>query len=182
MPLPQLTFNSDEFFNFITPGANRKWTWHPRSEAHRVVLRECRNGVTITPLVSAGGIILGAQIIWHGKTDAVHFKPEDGLFEDPMILQDHNLSHWQNSHTQKRLIEHFLIPYVRILRTQMGLTMETSPGCYIVDAFGGHFSDDIRMLLSNWNIRVIQVPKKQTHVWQPCDQYIIANIKQTMQP
>lgn len=52
-----------------------------------IVLRKSKQGITVTPLISADGCLVAAQIIWNGKTSAVHFNPSDGLSLSQAFIQ-----------------------------------------------------------------------------------------------
>jgi hypothetical protein len=51
----------------------------------------------------------------------------------------------------------------------------------IVDAATQHSFDELRAKLADHNCAVVKVPEKTTHVFQPADQYVIANFKKAVE-
>ena len=94
---PLLCFNMDEFFFLLE--SNGKWTYTrfsgPRTP---IAIRSDKAGFTCSVCTNAVGDIVLMQIIWQGKTLAVHVTDE----RHPKIMQQHRAeSHFQNADTFK---------------------------------------------------------------------------------
>ena len=164
---PKNTYNMDEFFCLLN-GTTRKWTWHRKSAKSTVPLRDVRVGFTMSATTCADGEVIALQMIWHGKTDAVHAK----VPEHPRIWQDHQpTSHFQNAETFERWFKKFL-PIAVARRGG-----EDCPITLILDAAGQHSTESVKALMEQYNVVVVCIPPKMTHVFQPADQYVICNLK-----
>lgn len=150
---PELTFNMDEFFCLFGEENNR-WTWTPKTD-QCVPVSESKLGFTASILTSADGAVHLLQIIWKGKTSAVH-----SPCAHPKILQCHRReSHFQSSATfevwQRKFIE-----IVEARRAALGKPADER-AVLIYDAAPQHvLMRDLDMA----NISTIQVPKKMTHI------------------
>ena len=164
-----LTFNLDEFA--VLMGSNRKWSWHPAKHVGGVSVRETKEVFTACCcLSSAAGELVELQVVWKGKTSGVHALPAEAHAK---IFQDHQpTSHFQTADTFSRLVDR-IVGYVAAKRAW--LNTPDAPAVLIVDAAPQH--SDVSALATA-NISVVDIPKSQTHVFQPADQFIIACIKQ----
>ena len=166
----EFVFNLDEFA--VVLGSCKKWTWHPRAHVGGVAIRSSKECFTCTVVTSADGSLVELQIIWKGATDLVHANTN---IRHPKIYQDHQpASHFQNGATFARLASR-LIDHVKALRRNRG--QPSAPAIVLVDAAPQHSGD---FGFSAANIRVVEIPKKMTHIFQPADQYVIAGLKRKM--
>eukprot|EP00759_Apiculatamorpha_spiralis_P048728 PhF_6_TR44116/c1_g2_i4/m.67323 len=158
----QWTFNMDEFFCSLSScGSGWKWTWHRADDERAVAVRQCKLGFTCSVLSNAAGEIVLLQTIWKGLTAQVH-----AAGTHQKIYQDHRPdSHFQNGDTFNRWVQRFLV------------VLENKPqdvtAVLIIDQAEQHKCET----LSNAGVCCVAVPKKQTHIFQPADQFIIAGIK-----
>ena len=165
---PEL-FNMDEFFCHLDE-KNHRWTWIRAKKGKPIQIGSSRLGFTCSVLVSGDGKIHGAQFIWKGATNAVHAKVPE---LDNRILQDHRTSsHFQDATTFEKWVQWFQ-GNLKEIRMEIGEIHATA--LLIIDQAKQH--GDVRKLLQDHNCSVVDIPAKMTHVFQPCDQYIIANIK-----
>ena len=162
-----LVLNLDEFAVLLGP--NRKWTWQPVSQRRSVAIRDTKEAFTCCVVTSAAGVLLELQMIWKGSTDLVHAHPD---VVHPKIKQDHQPdSHFQNAHTFARLLSR-IAETVKQIRIDKELP--DASAVLIVDAAGQH---SVTSIVDDAGITVVEVPKKQTHIFQPADQYVIAGLK-----
>jgi hypothetical protein len=160
-----LVFNMDEFF--VTLGENGRTTWTSVRSLGSVVIKAERAGFTSSVLTSMDGKVHLVQMIWKGKTNQVHAN-----VGSPILLQQHReKTHFQDATTFEEWFQRF-IQIVTGLRGRLG---EDAKAALIIDAAPQHAG--IEQLAADNNIVLIQVPKKQTHVFQPADQFVIANIR-----
>ena len=105
-------------------------------------------------------------MLWKGATAASHAEGDD-----PMIFQDHRSdTHFQDETTFNRWCEDFLKRW-NALCTQRG-EFDVTP-ILIIDGAPQH---KYHILLAA-GVKIVQVPYKQTHVFQPADQWIIAMLR-----
>ena len=167
---PQLAFNMDEYCAGLFSCGKRQ-SWHRAAEARRVVLRDCKLAFTCSVTSNAAGAVVGCQMIWHGKTTAVHAEPPS---LHPLILQDHQPdSHYQDSSTFARYAK-WLVEHVGDVRK--ALNKPDAKALLVIDVAPQH-TEDALQLLKEHNIEVVKVPPKCTHLYQPADQFIIAALK-----
>jgi len=165
IPPPEMVFNLDEFCCLLGP--NRKWSWHPASQRRTVPIRQTKEAFTSCVVSNAAGDLVMLQLIWEGHTSHVHANVQQ---EHPLIVQDHQpRSHYQNADTFARLAE-AIIRHIDLMRTECPemhalLIVDAAPQHGATKTFGEH------------NVRVVQIPKGQTHVFQPADQFIIRGLK-----
>ena len=167
----ELVFNMDEFFCHLDQN-NHKWTWVRPKKGKPIQIGSSRLGFTCSAPVSDIGKFHGAQFIWKGATSTVHAKvsPND---QDSRIFQDHRgNSHFQDASTFARWTDWFKKKLLEIRRQIRDLN---SPAVLIIDQAAQH--GNVQELLERQNCSVVNVPAKMTHIFQPCDKYIIANIK-----
>ena len=170
-----LVFNMDEFFSLLGNSSGR-WTWHRCSQKRCVPLRDTKLGFTMSVLTSADGTLHLCQMIWQGKTEVCHAQVDDER-KNPRIFQQHQPeSHFQTQLTWKKFFNEFLkvVDKVRAEHFVDDLT----PACLIVDAAPQHlFDEEMLKQCAEKNIFVVRVPVKQTHIFQPADQFVIAVLK-----
>jgi hypothetical protein len=111
------------------------------------------------------------QVIHKGKTNQVI--PD---VTHPRLVQHNRAeSHFQNGETFKLWLSDFLR---RLQQARRRLSVpDDTKALLIIDAAGQHAIDETRALLAQHHCAVVQIPPKTTHVFQPADQFIIANIK-----
>lgn len=169
----ELLFNMDEFFIKLENGG-QQWTWErvKRGEKKNIAITAEKLGFTCSVLSSGDGQIHLLQLIWKGKTDAVHAVPSDSAH--PKIYQTHNATtHFQTESTFAVWLERF-VEIVRKVRSDKGLR-DNEKAVLVLDAAVQHVTRDSGLNVEN--IDVIDIPKKQTHCFQPADQFIISGLK-----
>jgi len=122
--------------------------------------------VTALQCVSADGDLLKAQLIYPGKTSAVH-----PTFGAPLeyVEHDHSSSHWSTGDTLTRWIDTILMPHVRRKRLELKLP-NNQVALLLFDAYKAHFMPSILVKLAKEFIRVIPIEPGYTSELQPCDQ------------
>ena len=169
--LPELVFNMDEFFSKLDE-TNREWTWVRASKGKSIQLAGTRLGFTSTILVSADCVLHRAHFLWKGVTDGVHAKVPHKE-HNKRIIQDHRAaSHFQDAESFKKWTQDFKEVLAEI-RTKLGDS--TLPALLLIDQASQH--KEILTLLSDTGCSVEFIPPKMTHIFQPCNQYAISNIK-----
>jgi hypothetical protein len=168
---PALCFNMDEFFMRSGDGT-ADWTWEEADKGKRmnVAIRSDKIGFTASVLTSADGRLHLLQVIHKGGTSQVEVPIQHDRF-----LQQHRAdSHFQNAETFKRWTVRFT-DVLRAVRDKEGAP--DGKAVLIIDAATQHSFDEVRATLAAHNCSVVKVPEKTTHVFQPADQYVIANFK-----
>ena len=172
-----LVFNMDEFF--LTLGSDgTKWTWARIRQGERanIPIAPNRAGYTCSVLSAADGSLHLVQMIYKGKTNAVHAVPEG--VAHPKIFQDHNPNtHFQTEKTFKVWLTKFK-DIVSAVRIRDGLPAGER-ATLILDAATQHITRDAG--LEEHGVTLVCVPKKQTHCFQPADMFIISGLKQQVQ-
>jgi len=151
----------------------RGFTWEKRG-AERVQIRDTKDGFTLLPVVCITGVI-GAQLIYHGKTAAV----VSSVASDGLLHYEYNEKHWSNEQTTINLWNKVILPYVAAQRVRLG--DDQAPVLVLADAFAPHWTQTVRDLVGTTSgIAYVCVPDSLTHVFQPLDVGIIAGIKQSI--
>jgi hypothetical protein len=108
-------------------------------------------------------------MIWVGSTTRCH-----APLQHAILLQQHRpKSHFQDATTYREWFEKF-VDVVKKVREDNGFAA-TEPALLIVDAAPQHAV--FEELEAAHHIVRVCVPKKQTHIFQPADQLVIANIR-----
>ena len=113
---------------------------------------------------SAAGETVLVQIVWQGKTNQVHVDEVH-----PLVMQQHREgSHFQNADTfAEWKVE--MVSRIAAIRKREGIADDVRAIMFL-DQAPQHSQSDNHWIL-------IDIPKKMTHVFQPADQHIIANVK-----
>ena len=164
------TFNMDEFWSSLDlgslSGSAWKWTWHYADDPKPVSVAQTKLGFTASILSSADGKLHSLQMLWKGSTPASH-----ATGSDPMIFQDHREdSHFQDEDTFNRWSVDFVKRW-HALCAERG-EYDVTP-ILIIDGAPQHKYQ----ILLDAGVKVVQVPYKQTHVFKPADQWIIAMLR-----
>ena len=163
----RLTFNMDEFF--VQLDANRSWTWHRVVKGQPISISKLKLGFTASVCTSAAGEVVLVQIIWQGKTDAVHV---DDLGDERIVQMHRDGSHFQNAETFKQWATEMVRRIGRIREREN--IPEDVKAVMILDQAPQHGEVEI----PGWSELIhLAIPKKMTHIFQPADSFIIANIK-----
>ena len=161
------TFNMDEFYcSLDLSGSSWKWTWHYADDPKPTAVAQTKVGFTASILSSADGKLHSLQMLWKGATTVSH---ADG--DDPMIYQDHRPdSHFQDQESFDRWSVDFLKRWhaLCVERNEFDVTP-----VIILDGAPQH----MHQILLDAGVKVVMVPFKQTHVFQPADQWIIAALR-----
>ena len=97
---------------------------------------------TVVPAVSAAGeLILPAQTIWAGKTNACHPKENDFPKE---LYHDHSESHWSTVETMKNLITNLMETYFIPKRESLGLPADQHM-ILMLDVYSAHRDSELLM-------------------------------------
>ena len=163
---PRLLFNMDEFF-VVLESMVRGWTWTRVVPGVPIAIAKSKLGFTAAVTVSAASEVVLLDIIWQGSTSAVHADVQHSV-----LFQHHRAdSHFQDASTfavwAGRLRQH-----VRLQQERDATLQDTIP-VIVIDHAPQH--GDYAQLFPGWI--VCMVPKKMTHIFQPCDQHIIANLR-----
>jgi hypothetical protein len=162
----QLVFNMDEFFVKLGSGAKTTYT---EEQACAIGVKEIKAGFTSSILTSCDGGVHLLQMIWIGTTARCH-----APIQHAILLQQHrDKSHFQNTTTYREWFEKF-VEVVNKVRADNGFDA-TEPALLIVDEAPQHA--EFQDLEEAHHIVRVSVPKKQTHIFQPADQFVIANIR-----
>jgi hypothetical protein len=156
----------DEFF--VHMDHNRTWTWTRVVPGQPISIGATKLGFTMSITTTPFEVVL-VQIIWRGKTDSVH----TDAAQHETIHQMHRAdSHFQNQETFEQWAGIFL-KKIAAIRAREHIPDDVR-GILILDQAPQH----ARLNDARWNQLVhVAIPKKQTHIWQPADQWIIACFK-----
>jgi hypothetical protein len=136
-------------------------------------------GFTAVVCVSACGGFKRLLLIWQGKTDSVHaqtqFMPKDMReLDHTLVMQVHREdSHFMNAEVFKVLLD-WLLP-------QMRVHADGREPIILYDAAPQHgaVKTSVEATTSMYqNAEVVTLPPNSTHILQPCDRFVIANLKQ----
>jgi hypothetical protein len=105
-PVLVLVLNFDQMFLLYDGGTTRKRTYAKKG-SKRVTLADPKDGFTCMVCISMEGVV-GSQLIFGGKTSAVHPTVPPGKF----LHYLHNITHWSNEETTLLLFEELIKPYV----------------------------------------------------------------------
>lgn len=161
------TFNMDEFWTSLDlSGSSWEWTWHYADDPKPVAVSQPKLGFTASILSSADGKVHSLQMLWKGGTPACH-----AAGSDPMIFQDHRAdTHFQDEETFNRWQVDFLTRWNALCAERD--EFDVTP-ILILDGAPQHKYQ----ILLDAGVKVVRVPFKQTHVFQPADQWIIAFLR-----
>jgi hypothetical protein len=168
---PELIFNMDEFF--VQLEQTSKWTWERVAvgEKCNIAIADNKVGFTSSVLTSMSGQLHLLQVIHKGKTAQVLVKAQH-----PRLVQHHRgESHFQDANTFRQWVSHFKTVVAKA-RAAAGLD-PTEKAVLIIDAAAQHCIEETQAELAKIHCDVVQIPPKTTHVFQPADQFIIANVK-----
>jgi len=116
-----------------------------------------KRNVTLVLTFSATKVLLRAQIIYEGKTDACHAN-----FDFPdHLLPTHSESHWSTEETIIHFIEEILAPYMDEQRRALNLPA-TQWGLLSWDVFKAHTTQRVLDLLEARRIKPVYVPANCT--------------------
>ena len=162
----RLCFNMDEFF--VQLDHNRNWTWTRVVHGQPISISANKLGFTMSITTTAYEVVL-VQIIWRGKTSSVHVEAAPHDIVHQMHRED---SHFQNSDTFAQWSA-LLLNKISVIRERDQVPEDVTP-VLILDQAPQHTGvNDAR-----WRSLIhVAIPKKQTHIWQPADQWIIACFK-----
>jgi hypothetical protein len=168
-------FNLDEFFVLLSPCGDATW-----EVPHGPVAMKANHlGFTAVVCVSACGGFKRLLLIWQGKTDSVHaqtqFMPKDMReLDHTLVKQVHREdSHFMNAEVFKVLLD-WLLP-------QMRVHADGREPIILYDAAPQHgvVKTSVEATTSIYQeAQVVTLPPNSTHILQPCDQFVIANLKQ----
>lgn len=162
-----LMYNFDEFFVQLDDD-NRNWTWTRRRSDNAVPIAESKLGFTAGICTNGAGEVLLVQLIWKGKTSAVHV----ALQHNKIVQMHREGTHFQDAGTW-RVVASEICDRIAAAREASGCGDKTA--VFFYDAAPQHSQVDA---FQRANIVQIELPKKLTHIFQPADQYIIASVKQ----
>lgn len=161
----RLVFSMDEFF-VLLDNQGQRWTWYRAVADAPIPLSQSKTGFTSSVTVNAAGEVVMFDAIWEGATSTVHAD----VFH-PKLTQHHRTgSHFQNATTFAVWAKN-LAAHANQVKLQCGLDGVTP--LLVIDQATQH--GEYASLFPGWAI--IHVPKCMTHIYQPCDQYVIANIR-----
>ena len=153
--------NGDELFAKQVEHPSKSWELVNEQNIVTTSLNK-KNGITTTPFVSAAGDILATQVIARGRTR----KCVDNRQLPPDLAGDFSATGWQTEATLNRYIEQYLVPY-----------FGPEGGTLILDEYSAHHTDAVRECLNSHFIDLITVPPQMTHVLQPLDVGVNAQLR-----
>jgi len=166
-----LIINYDQTMHAYNP--TRGFTWEKKGSG-RVQIAETKEGFTLLPVVSAGGMI-GAQLIFPGSTAASLPTVQPG----PLLQYAQTSNHWSNEETTLLLFRSIIIPHIAARRAQLGAP--AAPAIVFADAFAAHWTPAVKDLVAQEAaVAYVAVPSSLTHLFQPLDLGVIAAIKQSI--
>ena len=158
---PELILNWDQTGIKIVPCST--WTMDQRG-AQRVEMVGVNDKRQITALFCGTmvGDFLPVQLVYKGTTPRCH--PH---FEFPSRWHvTHSKKHWSNEETMVQYDECIIIPYIEIIRENLG---EHKPALAIFDNFKAQLTDAVTNLLDDNDIHICLLPPNTTDRLQPLD-------------
>ena len=166
-----LLINFDQTFQNYHP--TRSFTWEKKG-AIRVQVKESKDGFTLLPVVSAGGIV-GAQMIFDGKTAGSLPTIPSG----PLMKYTQTPTHWSTEATTLELFRTIILPHIAARRAALG--QPDAPAIVLADAFPPHWADSVvDLVAAQRSVAYVAVPETLTHLFQPLDLGIIAALKNSV--
>jgi len=168
-----LTFNVDEFF--LNLSGTQTWTWErvQRGERKNISVSQPKAGVSCAVVSNAAGSIVLMQFIYKGVRIKVDVSDIQGA--EALIMQCNRAeSHFQDASTWAEMCDRFITIVQRKLADAGD---HTARALLLIDAAPQHDYEKTKEKLAQHRCDVVRVPPKMTHVLQPADQFIIANIK-----
>jgi hypothetical protein len=154
-------YNMDEFFVRFEESGNT-WEQVAAGEKKNIAVRQPKQGFTCSVCTAANGDIVLMQFVYKG-TPRVYV---EGYADNENVLQCCNVeSHFQTAATFKEWNDRFM---------KLANKRKTDPSqqiLLIIDQARQHVPQAAE------GLRVVKVPPAQTHIFQPADQFIIANVK-----
>ena len=168
---PSLLINMDEFCMLLD--GQSKWTWQPMRQPGGVAIRDCKLAFTTSVVTNAEGAILLLQLIFNGLTVNVHADVPAGG-KNKRILQDHQAtSHYQDKDTFARFVD-WLIQHVA---HELPKYDESARALLLLDDAPQHWVPEVVAKAKENCIDFLRIPPKMTHIFQPADQFIIADLR-----
>jgi hypothetical protein len=126
--------------------------------------------ITKVTAITASGVLLPYQLIFGGKTDAVH--PKNVLPAEGSIYSQ-TPSHFTVAATQMEMVQSIIIPYVdevrQELERQRGPSQETQRALLIWDGHATHSDSSVVKALRDKGIHAMILPANCTSKYQPLD-------------
>jgi hypothetical protein len=163
-------YNMDEFFVRMAQEL-ATWTWQDAQLRENVFLRDDKMGFTCSVLTSADGLVRFGQMIWAGKTARSEARVQEGRLSD-LVMQQHNGStHFQTGDTFKEWFQRF----ASIAKGRRDSASDVI--VLLLDHAPQHLCGGLKDDMLAANIKVVMIPPKMTHYFQPADQFIIPNVR-----
>ena len=120
--------------------------------------------ITGTFGISLNGEFPPIQLIYQGKTERCH--PKFKFPEEFHVA--HTKNHLYNEEKSKELVTKILIPFVKKKIAELKLR-KNQEWLLISDVFKGHWTEQMKALVSSSNGKMIPVPNNLTNEFQPLD-------------
>ncbi|RDB29720.1 hypothetical protein Hypma_014168 [Hypsizygus marmoreus] len=169
-----LCVNTDQTQIVYQQGSQRTWNKKGVKQVATVGQEEKR-AFTLVPSVSASGVLLPMQSVFHGKTHASCPGKKAACFNEALDLNYQQLpsksaTYWSTQETMRRLINEIIAPYFDGTKVELDLPL-TQSALWKIDCWSVHKSNEFLtwMKTNHPNIIVSFVPSGCTSMWQPLD-------------
>ena len=158
---PNMVFNADETAAHGVQHTRTSWGVVGEPNVVHTTLSD-RDAITTTPVVSAAGDRLPMEVLVKGKTQlAVRNK------KLPISTVGYpTVSGWQTSSSTAQYIDEELSYYT-----------DDQPSALILDEYDAHHTAEVKATAAQHNIEIIPVPPGMTHILQPLDVGVNAELK-----
>ena len=181
----ELRVNTDQTQSVYQQGT--KTTWN-ESGAKQVatVGQEEKRAFTLVPSISASGVLLPMQAIYHGKTEGSCPNSKAVSWEEAKRLKclfqpSKTATYWSTQATMEDLVNKIIAPYFNDTKKKLGYG-DSQYSVWKIDCWSVHKSKEFRtwMKKKHPTIIVLFVPGGCTGVWQPLDVGIQRVLKLSM--
>lgn len=137
--------------------------------------QEEKHAFTLVPSISASGVLLPMQAVFHGQTLQFCPSAKAPRYDEAKKLGYHcvpskTATYWSNLQTMQRLVKDIIKPYFDKTKEELSLP-ESQCSIWKIDCWSVHRSDEFVTWMKDFNptIIIIFIPGGCTGLWQPLD-------------
>ncbi len=169
-----LRVNTDQTQIVYQQGTNTTWSERGAKQVPTSGHEEKR-AFTLVPSISASGVLLPMQAIYHGQKDGSLPSKDCPAYAAAQklgvrLLPSKSKTYWSTHETIHDLVDNIIVPYLDATKKELGLP-ESQFSIWKIDCWSVHKSEDFMtwMRTNHPRIIVLFVPANCTGVWQPLD-------------
>jgi hypothetical protein len=169
-----LRVNTDQTQLVYQQGTQRTWM-QSGSKQVSTIGQEEKHAFTLVPSISASGVLLPMQSIFHGKTPASCPSRKACLYDEAQklkyqMLPSKTATYWSTQATMRTLVDEIIAPYFDNMKVELHLP-STQCSIWKIDCWSVHKSEEFLTWMKRNHpfIIVIFVPGGCTGLFQPLD-------------